>query len=115
MGAQLRHSMRVCLDCTPLLGKSAGIKSYLHYLYSSMCDCAGSRKLSAFPFLRNPGVLRHDRSTLSRLSTDCRVIVARYAGFSWSPLLELAAGRADVFHASNLAARGPRWVVPTTT
>jgi glycosyltransferase involved in cell wall biosynthesis len=111
----LKGSMRVCLDCTPFLGKSAGIKSYLYYLYSSMRECAGSRKLSAYPFLRNPGVLRHDQSTLNRFSTLCRAVVVGSARFSWCPLLELAAGKADVFHASNLIVRGPRRAVLTTT
>jgi alpha-1,3-rhamnosyl/mannosyltransferase len=111
----LKGSMRVCLDCTPFLGKSAGIKSYLYYLYSSMRECAGSRKLSAYPFLQNPGVLRHDQSTLNRFSTLCRAVVVGSARFSWCPLLELAAGKADVFHASNLIVRGPRRAVLTTT
>ncbi len=107
--------MHVCLDCTPFLGKSAGIKSYLYYLYSSMRDCAGRRELTAYPFLQNPGVLRHDQSTLNRLPTVCRSSVAGCARFSWCPLLELAAGNADVFHASNLIARGPRGAALTTT
>jgi glycosyltransferase involved in cell wall biosynthesis len=80
-----------------------------------MRECAGSRKLSAYPFLQNPGVLRHDQSTLNRFSTLCRAVVVGSARFSWCPLLELAAGKADVFHASNLIVRGPRRAVLTTT
>ncbi|MGD0579789.1 MAG: glycosyltransferase family 1 protein [Bryobacteraceae bacterium] len=80
-----------------------------------MRGCAGSRKLSAFPFLRNPGVLRHDQSTINRFSTTYRTFVARFCRLPRCPLLELAAGKADVFHASNLIDRGPRGAVLTTT
>ncbi len=80
-----------------------------------MRHCAGSHKLSAFPLMSNPGVLRHDQSTINRFSTAYRSLVARSNRSSWGSLFELAAGKADVFHASNLAGRGPRGAALTTT
>src|SRR5260370_38291004 len=66
--------MRVCIDCSPLLMRSAGVKTYVYYLTQHLLAAFGPECVLPFPFLRRIGELDHNRSvaglggTLVRLS-----------------------------------------------
>ena len=107
--------MRVCLDCTPLLVRSAGVKSYLYYLDKHLRATAEGREVSSFPFLDRPSSLRHDASTLGRLGSVARAAFATRLHGAWNPVSNWATRGADIFHASNLVRYVPPRVALTTT
>ena len=107
--------MRVCLDCTPFLVRSAGVKSYLFYLDRYLRATAEGREVCNFPFLAQPAGLRHDVPALGRLGSLARAAFATRLHRPWNPVSKWATRRADVFHASNLVRYAPSGVALTTT
>jgi glycosyltransferase involved in cell wall biosynthesis len=89
--------MKVTIDATPLLVRSAGVKSYLHHWIGALRETAGQHELETWPGIAPDWALNHERSPLPAGRTAAhllRAALARYAG--WSPR------GADVFHVSNL-------------
>ncbi|MGD0579308.1 MAG: glycosyltransferase family 1 protein [Bryobacteraceae bacterium] len=107
--------MRICLDCTPFLVRSAGVKSYLYYLEKYLRATAEGHEVFCFPFLDHPGNLRHDSSTLGRLGTLARAAFATRLNGAWNPVSKWATRGADLFHASNLVRYAPDRIALTTT
>jgi glycosyltransferase involved in cell wall biosynthesis len=107
--------MRIYLDCTPFLVRSAGVKAYLYYLNQYLHATAEGREIVCFPFLSRPGSLRHDASTLGRFASLARAAFATRLNGPWNPISKWAAHRADLFHASNLVRDVPCKIVLTTT
>jgi glycosyltransferase involved in cell wall biosynthesis len=104
--------MKVTIDATPILVRSAGVKSYLFHWIEALRDVAGPHSLATWPRLGAHATLDHERSPLSALATFAhlgRAALARYA--AWAPPRR----GADVFHASNLVRRAPRGVRITAT
>jgi glycosyltransferase involved in cell wall biosynthesis len=111
--------MRVCLDCTPLLGPSAGIKTYLWHLNLNLRRIAGTRQILSYPF-RQRSVdhmrgLNHAGSTSGPVATTAYTALARFFNIGSSPLASLLGARVDVFHASNLTRNPPRNACLTAT
>ncbi|MDQ6663009.1 MAG: glycosyltransferase family 4 protein [Acidobacteriota bacterium] len=106
--------MRVCLDCTPLLVRSGGVKTYLYELQSHLRRLAPEGDLSTFPFLDRPGPLDHDASVLGRGSTFGRLLLLHFLNNGRSPIMDLLLGNIDVFHASNQIRNPPRRARLTT-
>ncbi|MGO9240071.1 MAG: glycosyltransferase family 4 protein [Bryobacteraceae bacterium] len=107
--------MRICVDCTPFLVRSAGVKSYLYYLVKYLRATAGPHEILCFPFLDQPGSLRHDASTRGRLESLARAGFATRLNGPWNPISRWATRGADLFHASNLVRAMPRRIPLTTT
>ncbi len=94
--------MRVTIDAVPLLVRSAGVKNYLYYWTRHLRKESHGVEIRLFPFLDEPGLLDHERSTAGGLTT--------YAGLGLLFLLNRfgnnVAGwmdpETDVFHACKL-------------
>ena len=99
--------MRICIDATALLVRSAGIKNYLYHWMRGLAEHAPQHQITAFPMLGDIGDLDHDRSTLTPLQTYPRIAVLHLMN-KFKPGINLAIGKADIFHASNLLHAIPR-------
>lgn len=107
--------MKVCIDCTPLLVRSAGVKMYLFHLVRHLAQTAENNELALFPFFSLPPVLRHDVSALGWGATMARVLLATRLAGSWNPVFRASTGGAKLFHASNLVRGVPQGAHLTTT
>src|SRR3954451_11164646 len=100
--------MRICIDATSLLLRSAGVKNYVFHWMQSLKAEAPQHEITAFPLLSDPGELAHDRSMLTPLQTLPRIALLHLCNIRGSRLIDLAIGNVDVFHASNLLQNLPR-------
>src|SRR5437763_8095442 len=110
--------MRVSIDATPLLLRSAGVKTYLYYWTRSLLAAAGNHALELFPFIDGaalPEGCVHNRSVLGTWETLARIALLHAANGSPIPLLNLAGGNLDLFHASHQLLRPPRNTKITAT
>ncbi len=108
--------MRLLIDATSLLLRSAGIKSYTYHWILSMREIAGSDEVLGFPYIGNLGGLMHEGSMLSRASTVPRLALLYAVNAPGNPMLEWIARKADVFHVSNQLRRNiPKRVRVTAT
>ncbi len=107
--------MRVCLDCTPLLIRSSGVKTYIYELESHLRKLLPRGGLISFPFLNGNHALEHDSSVLGPRATFARLVLITLLNKPRAPSLELFTGRLDVFHASNHTRYPPRRARLTTT
>lgn len=104
--------MRFTVDATPMLVRSAGVKSYLFHWLEALRAASGPHSLATWPRLSVDAALEHERSPLSAPATLAhltRAALARYT--AWAPPRR----GADVFHASNLVRRAPRGARVTAT
>jgi len=99
--------MKICLDCTPFLVRSAGVKAYLYYLNHYLHATAEGREIVCFPFLSRPGSLRHDASTLGGFASRARPR-SPLASTALESYLQMGGHRADLFHASIWCAMCPQ-------
>ena len=100
--------MRVLIDATSLLLRSAGIKTYTWHWIRSLRQQAGpSDEIAAFPFLSGIGDLRHDGSVLSTASTLPRLATLYFFNVRGNPAINWAMRGADLFHASNQVRNPP--------
>jgi len=99
--------MRVCIDATPLLLRSAGVKNYLYHWILHLRKLAGDRAILAFPFLNDLGELHHEQSVRGRWSTFARLVWLRIANLRGNPMLDLLGRRIDLFHASSVQVQNP--------
>ncbi len=93
--------MRVLIDASSLLLRSAGVKNYTYYWIRALRRLARPGEIRAFPLLDDFGRFTHERSTLSPLATYPRLALLYAANAPGLPLLDWMAARADVFHVSN--------------
>ena len=61
--------MRVVIDASPLLLRSAGVKNYFYHWLQHLRKLAGIDAIRAFPFIGEFGELNHERSVLSPAAT----------------------------------------------
>lgn len=98
--------MQICIDGTPLLVRSAGVKTYLYHWLRSLQASSSHHKLTIFPGIGQLTQLDHQRSIKPLFSTAVHLAMSGVLNRSrpWLP-----AGRPyDVFHASNLVRSLPR-------
>lgn len=107
--------MRILIDATSALLRSAGIKSYTWHWIRNMRRIAGKDAIRAFPFLDELGELDHENSPLPRWATLPRIALLYLVNLPGQPVLDWIAAGADVFHASNMTRRPPRRVKVTAT
>jgi len=105
--------MRITIDLTPLLVRSAGVKTYLHHWFQALRESAHS--VESFPVELSDGPLRHDASMAGLAAT----VAGLARGQAVNRLPEFAAlaflPSTDLFHASSLTRRFPRRALRTTT
>jgi alpha-1,3-rhamnosyl/mannosyltransferase len=107
--------MHVCVDASPLLLRSAGVKNYLFYWLRSLEASANGNRLSLFPFLPAVGTLDHERSVLNLGSTIPRVGALLFCNLRHNPAIHWLARRGDIFHATNQIRQPVRGVRLTAT
>jgi alpha-1,3-rhamnosyl/mannosyltransferase len=107
--------MRFCIDATPLLLRSAGIKSYLYHWIVHLRRLAGEDSVLTFPFTSPIGELDHERSVTGRWATLSGLGLVYLANRAGLPVLDRIGRRVDVFHASQLLRNPPRHCRLTAT
>jgi glycosyltransferase involved in cell wall biosynthesis len=113
--------MRITIDATSLLLRSAGVKNYTYHWLRYLRRQAGpGNEIRAYPLLSKGMLgdvtkLDHEASALSFMQTAPR-LAALYAVNALGPAaLDLAIGRSDIFHASNQVHHAPRRARLTAT
>ncbi len=105
--------MRIAIDVTALLLRSAGVKSHVYYWLTNLRREAGQNDaILTFPVLGRFGKLDHQRSIAGPLETVAGLAVLhglRYTHLPW------VFPRLDVFHASAHWRNPPRRAKLTTT
>lgn len=109
--------MRVTIDATPLLLRSAGIKTYVYYWARHLMETAGpARSVRLFPLLNGFGECRHERSTASPARTAAGIGLLHAANYVGRPVLDWLGARTDIFHhSSQQLRRAPRGCRITAT
>ena len=100
--------MRICIDATSLLLRSAGVKNYVYHWMRSLQRDARDLQVTAFPALGSVGELDHERSVLSLWQTIPRIALLHFSNIRSNPAMDLLMSRVDVFHASNQVRNPPR-------
>jgi glycosyltransferase involved in cell wall biosynthesis len=112
--------MRVTVDATSLLLRSAGVKNYTYHWLRHLRRHAGpGDEIRAYPLLGDVIKLDHEASALSFWQTAPR-LAALYAVNALGPAaldlaIGLAIGGSDIFHASNQVHHAPRKARLTAT
>ncbi len=106
--------MRVAIDATSLLLRSAGVKSYTYHWMKALRHIAGNDRIRGFPLLNTIGELHHDRSMLSPWATYPRLAML-YATRLGPSVLDTFLKGSDIFHASNQIHHAPRETLLTAT
>lgn len=105
--------MRITIDATSTLVRSAGIKNYIwHWMRHLRKQDAD---IQAFPFLGDYGKLDHETSVLSRPATMARFALIKSMNEIGFPPLDWLIRDADIFHATNLLRRPPHRAKLTAT
>lgn len=99
--------MRILIDASPALLRSAGVKNYLWHWIRALRAMVDPGTIRAWPLLGDLGVLAHDRSTLSAISTWPRLALLYASNLDWLPALEVMVSSSHVFHATNQVRRAP--------
>jgi glycosyltransferase involved in cell wall biosynthesis len=108
--------MRVSIDSTPLLLRSAGVKTYVFHWTRALQATANGHSLELFPFIGTELTeCVHERSVLPMPATLARIALLHLANGSPIPILNAIGSRLDVFHASHQLLRPPRNTRVTAT
>ncbi len=107
--------MRVTIDATSALLRSAGVKNYTYHWVRQLRQQANGDQVRAFPYLGELGRLDHESSTLTRLQTLPRLALLYFVNLPANPAINWVLEDCDVFHASNQVRRAPRRVKLTAT
>jgi glycosyltransferase involved in cell wall biosynthesis len=106
--------MRVVIDATPLLIRSAGVKNYLYYWIRHLRRLAPA-VIHTFPPLGEFHPLTHERSASSFWRTNFGLATLALANYTSLPVAERSAQGADIFHTTNLLRHPPRRLRLTAT
>ena len=99
--------MRVTIDATALLVRSAGVKSYVWHWLRALQQSGSEHEFRGFPLIDTFPLLRHDRSIYSDLKTYPR-IAALHAANHVPGVLDALIHGSGIFHASNQVRRTPK-------
>src|ERR1700733_8148752 len=105
--------MRIIIDATSTLVRSAGIKNYIWHWVRHLRKQGAD--IGAFPFLDDFGKLDHEASAVSRPATMARFALIKSMNEVGFPPLDWLIRDADIFHATNLLRRAPRRAKLTAT
>jgi glycosyltransferase involved in cell wall biosynthesis len=106
--------MRVCIDATPLLLRSAGVKNYVYYWIEALRREAGAGAIATFPVDGLSGSLDHERSHAGLGATAAGLGLLHFLNYSRLPADGFVPA-CDVFHASHQLRNPPRKSRLTTT
>lgn len=108
--------MRILIDATSLLLRSAGIKTYTYYWIQHLWQQAGNEQILTFPRLDQLAPLDHERSILSPAQTYPGLALLYLANLVPAiPLLKWFTAKVDVFHVSTQIRHPPKNVQLTAT
>ncbi len=108
--------MRITIDATSLLLRSAGVKNYTYHWIDHLRRQAGpGEEIRAFPLLGDLPPLDHEASALSLFATAPRLAMLQAANWMAPAVLDWAVAESDVFHASNMVRRVPKRTRLTAT
>ncbi len=108
--------MRILIDATSLLLRSAGIKTYTYHWIQHLWQQAGNEQIFTFPHLGKLAALDHERSIFSPAETYPKLAMLYAANVITAlPLLSWMTPKADVFHLSNQIRNPPRKMKLTAT
>lgn len=107
--------MRITIDGTSLLLRSAGIKNYIYYWVQHLRQCGGDLRIDVFPFLGELAPLNHEASLVGPLATYARLALHFLVNLPRSPVLDWVLPATDLFHGSNQVRNPPRRVALTAT
>ncbi len=107
--------MRVVIDATPLLVRSAGVKNYLYHWILHLRRMAGGAVIGTFPRMDRVRALTHEASVADPLRTWSGLGALALSNHFGAPLLDWLARGADVFHSSVLVRHPPSRVRLTAT
>jgi glycosyltransferase involved in cell wall biosynthesis len=105
--------MRIIIDATSTLVRSAGIKNYVWHWMRHLRKQGAD--VGAFPYLNDFGQLDHEASALSRPATVARFALIKSMNEIGLPPLDWLIRDADIFHATNLLRRPPNRAKLTAT
>ena len=105
--------MRITIDATSTLLRSAGVKNYIYHWIRHLRLAAHGDEIRAYPLLNDLGRLDHDSSTLKNWQTMARLAALYLTRDSFA--LDWAIAGSDIFHASNQVRRAPRHARLTAT
>ena len=100
--------MRLTIDATPLLVRSAGVKNYLHYWLRSLRHLAGYSVVRTFPVNLHAEALDHEGSMAGAVATGAGLVRLHLVNQLRLPLVDGFGAGCDVFHASWLLCCPPR-------
>jgi glycosyltransferase involved in cell wall biosynthesis len=108
--------MRILIDATPLLLRSAGVKTYTYHWIQHLFEEARNEQILTFPKLDGFASLNHEQSMLSPARTYYQLGMLYAANrMRGVPVLDWAIPKVDVFHASNQVRSPPRKTRLTAT
>ncbi|MGH9646103.1 MAG: hypothetical protein ACRD4E_04730, partial [Bryobacteraceae bacterium] len=100
--------MKITIDATSALLRSAGVKGYTYHWLRSLRKQAGAgEEIRAFPLLKTWSRLDHEHSALAFAPTISRLAALQAANVFGPPVLDLLLRGTDVFHAANLVRQAP--------
>jgi alpha-1,3-rhamnosyl/mannosyltransferase len=101
--------VRITIDATSALLRSAGVKGYTYHWLRSLREQAGvCEEIRAFPLLKTWSRLDHEGSALPLAPTIARLAALHAANVLGPAVLDVLLGGIDVFHAGNLVRQRPR-------
>ncbi|MEO8592779.1 MAG: glycosyltransferase family 1 protein [Candidatus Solibacter sp.] len=110
--------MRVVIDATPLLVRSAGVKNYLYHWIEHLRLAAGPDAVDAidtFPAIPRMRPLTHEASVAGPLRTFGGLGALAASNYTPLPVLDWLTRGADVFHSSVLVRKPPARAALTAT
>jgi alpha-1,3-rhamnosyl/mannosyltransferase len=107
--------VRVVIDASPLLVRSAGVKNYLYHWILHLRRLAGKDAVHTFPRMDSVRPLSHEGSMGGPWNTVLGLASLAVSNHLGLPALDWLAGDGQVFHASVLVRRPPRKMRLTAT
>jgi len=107
--------MRITIDASSALVRSAGVKSYTYHWLHALRQEARGEDVHAFPLLNDWSRLDHEHSALPLLPTVVRLGLLHSANVFGPSVLDLLLRGTDIFHAGNLVRQTPRRARLTAT
>lgn len=107
--------MKIVIDATPLLLRSAGVKTALYHWIRALRQQPGGDEILLYPPLARLGGLVHDSSVSGRLATWTGMFMAVANQRAGVPFPGWCSRGADVFHCTNQVRTPPRRTPFTAT
>ncbi len=108
--------MRITIDASSTLVRSAGVKTYTyHWIAHLRRQAAPGEEIAAYPFLGDLGALNHEARSLSLPAAALRLALMHAVNLLGPAALDAVTSGSDIFHASNLSHHAPRRARLTAT